>query len=144
MLLMYTTFGVSYCAVCSKWTEQHSSKLDAELLLIMLCSIGLPMLATWELEPNSFSKVVHYAAAGVSNSCGPIAFAMQQNFSWLSIAFVSVTYIGIIEWFVLHSILPARHEDLSIVHKLSKISIINETIVMALAYSCGVMYIYNL
>ena len=144
LLTMYITFGVLYCAVFSKWTEEHSSTLNIELVLMMLDAVGLLMVFVWEIEPNTFSNIAHYIAAGITVICSPAAFAMQQNFSWFSIAAVSITYIGLIEWFALLLNLPAKHEDLSVVHRCSKISIINEVIVLMLSYSCGVMFIYNL
>merc|ERR1712130_738296 len=143
---MYISFGVSYCAACSKWTEHRlSSKteglgytmLDVELSLFMTGAMGMLMIATWELEPSSFAQICHYIGAALCCIMQPTAFMLQQDFSMFSITFCSLTLFGLIEWFVLVWNLPVEHENLSIVHKLSKISIINELVVLMMAYACA-------
>merc|ERR1712204_38290 len=105
------------------------TKLDVELLLFLIGTVGALMVATWELESHIFGIMSHYLAAGVGFWCYPIAFALQQNFSWFSIILGLVCVIGAIEWCILMINLPRKHETLSMVHKLSRLSIMNEAII---------------
>merc|ERR1712113_1347507 len=102
------------------------------------------MIGQWELEPTAFAQVSHYVASGICCICAPAAFMLQQDFSVFSVCYSSVALFGLVEWFILMKKLPKRHEDLSVVHKLSKISIINEMVVLMMLYSTGLMFGYNL
>eukprot|EP01083_Nonionella_stella_P007118 20558_1 len=148
LLTMYISFGVTYCAVSMKWIEQKASDytlLDMELFLCMLSAVGMICIATWEVEAHPMSICIHYLAAITTIISSPAAFLMQQNYSTLSIIMACLTWIGLVEWLALHTfVIPQTHSDTRLVHTYSKISIINEAIVLTFAYTCALMFIYCL
>eukprot|EP01084_Bolivina_argentea_P140954 247720_1 len=147
LLTMYGTFCVGYCAVSTKWSEQKTTdftSLDIQLTLMLISCIGLLMVATWQVEPHIFSYCMHYISAIMTVISSPAAFMLQQQFSSFSILVTAMTYCGLIEWIIMYTFMPFKHDDLDKVHKYSLICITNEALVLMMAYACGIMFIYNL
>eukprot|EP01084_Bolivina_argentea_P023542 43928_1 len=94
---MNITFGMVFSAISMKWAERQSNnRTTIALILLLIAGHGGGILTRWELAESKLSICLHQFGALLGFVAGPLAFAIYQEWSLLSVLLMVITWLCLI------------------------------------------------
>eukprot|EP01083_Nonionella_stella_P066444 174983_1 len=149
--LLYIHFSLVLCASIMNWDDNTYDNALWKQILLSGC-IGCFLMVSFELKPNILSYSMHYIGVGLTGYAGPCAFALQQNWSFSSVAIILGTIVCAIAWIALsfgwnmERNNDTKHSDeyMTFIHMKSKLCVLIEVGLLCFCDLGVVLTIYNM
>ena len=147
-------------AVTLKWLDRHQNsqlsdaKVDTnyvEQICVVATILAMPLIGLYELNVHSTCHMIMHYLGVFCLALSVWPFAIQSQWSWISIVLIVVTYSSFVVWVILafyvypHDLREDDHEQIAKrVHRISMHCLLAQTIGAIGCTVCFVCYLWNL